>query len=237
MNINFNTKYIILWGDLHSVDRAYSILKYKQNNLDNQTVLMLGDFGLGFAKREYDEVRLNKLNEVCRNRNILLYVIRGNHDCPEFWNRNYCFSNLFLVPDYSSAQFPNNKKALLVGGGISIDRPARREGLDYWADEITVYQKINNKYDYLFSHDTANYFNFSTESLWGSPYQDFLRDDTDLFNDALNQRNVLGQIISDTQCKYVFHGHFHRSIKEEKNGVTCQCLDIEELFEFDSEKY
>ncbi|MFM9825463.1 metallophosphoesterase [Flavobacterium sp.] len=233
MSISFKTNEILLWGDLHGLDRAIYILN-STLNIDNQTILMLGDFGLGFSSRENDDARLKKINILCIQRNILLYVISGNHDNKDFWRRGYEFSNLFLIKDYTPAIFPNKKTALLVGGGISIDRSSRREGLDYWSDEITIYVKQNEHYDYLFAHDCPNYFNNSTESLWSSPYQDFLRDDPDLFEDALDQRNVIGQIVEDIKCEWCFSGHFHNNVKEEKNGIKYQCLNIEELFIFDS---
>ena len=75
---------------------------------------------------------------------------------------------------------------------------------------------------------------WSVTFLSCSPYQDFLRDDPDLFEDALDQRNVIGQIVEDIKCEWCFSGHFHNNVKEEKNGIKYQCLNIEELFIFDS---
>jgi hypothetical protein len=81
--------------------------------------------------------------------------------------QKYKFSNLFLVKDYTPAIFPNKKTALLVGGGISIDRSARREGLDYWSDEITIYIKQNKHYNYLLSNnlDHPSHLNFLMDEL------------------------------------------------------------------------
>lgn len=232
--INFRFNSILLLGDSHCLRRLFQIIQRKPN-IDNFDIVSVGDNGIGFCGREFDEVYLKRINDECKKRNIILYIQRGNHDDPKIWTeQNYKFSNLFLVKDYTPAIFPNKKTALLVGGGISIDRSARREGLDYWSDEITVYIKQNKHYNYLFAHDCPNYFNNSTESLWSSPYQSFLRDDPDLFEDALNQRNVLGQIVKDIECQWCFSGHFHSNLKEEKNGIKYQCLNIEELFIFDS---
>lgn len=231
--INFRSNSILLLGDTHDLRRTFQIIQRKPN-IDNFDIVFLGDGGEGFCGREHDEVYLKRINDECVKRNIFLYIIRGNHTNPIVWQRNYKFSNLFLVPDYTPAIFPNKKTALLVGGGISIDRSCREENLDYWSDENTIYVKQNKHYNYLFAHDCPNYFNHSTESLWSSPYQDFLRDDPDLFQDALDQRNVLGQIVKDIECKYAASGHYHNSTKEEKNGIKYQCLNIEELFLFDS---
>lgn len=232
--IKFRSNICVLLGDTHSLERTFHIVQRKPN-LDNLDIIFLGDGGEGFCGREHDEVYLKRTSDECKKRNIFLYVIRGNHSNPEVWKRGYKFDNVLLVQDYTEAKFPNGKTALLVGGGISIDRSARREGLDYWTDEITQYIKQAKQFDFLFSHDCPDYFNHSTESLWSSPYQAFLRDDADLFEDAQNQRNVLGKIVKDVQCKFVASGHFHRSIIEEKFGIKYQCLNIEELFLFDTE--
>lgn len=234
--IKFRNNSIILLGDSHDLRRLFIIVQRKPN-IDNLDIVSVGDNGIGFCGREFDEVYLKRISDECKKRNIRLFVQRGNHDDPKIWTeRNYQFSNLFLVPDYTPAIFPNNKTALLVGGGVSIDRSARREGLDYWSDEITPYIKQNQKFNCLFGHDCPDYFNNSTDSLWSSPYQQYLLDDADLLNDALDQRNVMGQIVSDIQCEFIFSGHYHSSVSEEKFGIKYRCLNIEELLEFDSEK-
>lgn len=231
MKIRFRSNTILLCGDTHDYRRTLSIIQRK-SNIDNFDILFLGDGGEGFFGKEQDAIWLQRISNEAKKRNIIFYCIRGNHTNPDVWDRKYQFTNLILVPDYSEAIFPNNKTALIVGGGISIDRFYRKVGVDYWPNEITHYQKINKQFDYLFSHDAPDNFNHSTQSLWNSPYKQLLLDDSKLFNDAKIQRNVIGQIVEDIKCKIMYSGHFHNSIKEEKNGIKYKCLDIEEISEF-----
>jgi hypothetical protein len=231
--INFRSDQILLIGDTHDLRRTHTIFQRKPN-IDDFDSVFLGDGGEGFFGRETDEVYFKRINEECRKRNIRLFCLRGNHTNPEVWRRNYEFSNLFLVPDYTPATFPNGKMALLVGGGLSIDRFYRTEGLDYWKDEITVYQKTHQKFYYLFAHDCADYFNHSTESLKTSPYAPLLLNDPTLFRDALAQRRAIGDIVADIEPKYCFSGHFHNSIQEEKFGIKYRCLDIDEILLLDT---
>lgn len=231
--IKFRNNNIILIGDSHSYDVTYTIIK-NTPNIDGYDCVFIGDGG-EFGKPKQNEYSLNRINEICIKRNIDLYYMRGNHSNPDVWKRNYIFSNLFLVQDYTEAEFPNGKNALLVGGGISVDRCFRKEGLDYWADEITPYKKMDKHFNFLFAHDAPDYFNHSTQSLWNSPYQKNLHEDVDLFQDALDQRNVIGQIIEDIKPEYCISGHFHNNIKDEKFGIKYRCLDINELFLFDSD--
>lgn len=231
--IEFNSNKILLLGDCHGLRNVANIIRYKPN-LDNRTILQIGDFGLGFCPKSADEKELGKINEDCKKRNILLYVQRGNHDNESFWLSSYNFSNLFLVPDYTEAIFPNGKTALLVGGGISIDRPVREVGRDYWPTEKTKYKKVNKKFDVLFSHDCPDYFNHNTESLLTSPYAAFLKMDRALYKDALDQRLVMNQIVEDINCKEIYSGHYHNSLQESVNSINYRCLDIEEIYEYNS---
>lgn len=226
--ITFNSNAILLWGDSHSVPSILSRINRKE--LNNFQILHLGDVGLGFRLLEKDEKDLHNINESCRERNIILYLLRGNHDDPDFWTkRKYSFSNLFLVPDYTEAEFPNGKTALLVGGGVSIDRFARKSGIDYWPNEITPYKKMEKKFNYLFSHDAPDYFNHSTGSLRTSPFSAFLKVDRDLEADALRQRQTIDMIVEDINPEKIISGHFHNRVQEEKFGIKYRCLDIDEI--------
>lgn len=233
MDIKFTQDKIYLLGDSHAYRVLFGLVKTLPKDC---TALSLGDNGEGFAHHSNDAMCLNKINELCKIKNIVLYVIRGNHTNPDVYRRGYIFSNLFLVPDYSTATFPNGKIALLVGGGISIDRLARKEGVDYWSDEATIYHKVDKQYNILFSHDAPEYFNFSTDSLRYSHLKDYLLRDKTLLQDCLNQRNVINNIVEDISCEYVCSGHFHCSLFQEKNGIKYRCLNINEIVEFNSDK-
>jgi ABC-type multidrug transport system ATPase subunit len=51
-------------------------------------------------------------NEICLNKDINLFIIRGNHDATydDIWN--YELSNVFLIKNQACGVFPNGKKAL-----------------------------------------------------------------------------------------------------------------------------
>lgn len=233
MQIKFRSNNILLWGDTHDVKYAYRIIQNKPN-LDGFDIVHLGDLGLGFNRPEWDAEYLQKISAAAKKRGIRLFIIRGNHDDPGVWERGYGFDNLFLVKDYTSAIFPNGKRALLVGGGVSIDRPHRTIDFDYWPGEVTPYRKINEHFDYLFSHDCPDYFNYTTESLWVSPYKQFLIDDKNLFGDALAQRRTMNKIVDDIKPSFIAGGHFHRSIMETKNDIIYKCVDINEIILFEA---
>lgn len=233
--IKFRGNRILLCGDTHGPRNFYFKL-LNMPALYGNDIVHIGDFGLGFNNEASDLVDLRSMNKICQEKGINLYIIRGNHDDPARWNLEGG-SNIFLVKDYTPAVFSNGKTALLVGGGVSIDRPFRKQGIDYWKDEATTYQKTDKKFNYLFAHDAPDYFNHSTESLKTSPYAPFLIDDKTLFADCLNQRNVISNIVADITPTHCFSGHFHNRVQEEKNGIKYRCLAIDEVIEFDSDKF
>lgn len=236
ISFNFRSDTICLLGDTHSYAVTHQIIK-NYPNLDNEDVLFLGDGGEGFGAHQDDAHNLNKINLACKERNINFYCIRGNHCDPGIFYRKYCFSNLLLVPDYSKGQFPCGRAALLVGGGISVDRITRKVGVDYWPDEKTEYQKINRTYDFVFAHDAPAEFNHQTDSLWRS-YSGFVTKDVRLLDDCARQRQTMSKIFADVHPKFAASGHYHNSRKEEKviagNLVKYRCLDIKEIDIFDA---
>lgn len=226
--IKFRENRVILLGDTHSYQRTLAVIKNKlvEQNCD---IIFLGDGGEGFHYPETDLKSLSAINQICEGRGINLYYIRGNHTNPRVFNSGYSFSNLFLVQDYTKAEFPNREKALLVGGGVSIDRRFRVSGIDYWPEEVTPYYKTGESFNYLFSHDCPDYFNHSTESLWVSPFSAFLKIDKDLYRDALNQRITMNKIVDDIGTKFIWSGHYHNKISEKKKNIKYRCVDVEEF--------
>ena len=87
-------------------------------------MIQVGDFGAGFRKDFLDDMLY--LNDVLNEYNVTLYVIRGNHDDPKFFNGNHNWGNLKLLKDYTVLDL-EGKKILLIGGAISIDRGNRIE--------------------------------------------------------------------------------------------------------------
>jgi hypothetical protein len=228
--IQFRQNSCQLLGDTHSMGDTLAMLR-RSGIRDNMDVVFLGDGGEGFNGRGYDERMLDEISKVCCQRNIRLYCIRGNHSNPSCWvGGGYDRPpSVFFVPDYTDGVFPNGTTCLMVGGGLSIDRYTRAEGIDYWAAEITIYQKMEKKYDILFSHDAPEHFNHSTASLKDTPYGPYLLVDHTLSEDCLLQRNVISQIAKDIECRHIFSGHFHNKVRQKIRGVEYRCLAICEV--------
>lgn len=244
---------IVLIGDTHGNHNV--IKRYIKNSVDT-TFFHVGDFGIGFSKLTYDEHCLNELNSLLKNNNCDMFVIRGNHDNPNFFNGNYILSNLQLVSDYSQI-IVNDETFLLVGGAISIDREPRkidmREYLKYnnhkelyWKNEnfnLDISKIENLKgIDYVITHSSPHFmfpindFNNHKDSH-GSLIEHFVMryGDVTLKDDLNKERLDISQlhdilIENGNKIKKWFMGHFHNHVEEKHGDVEFIILNIDEFY-------
>ena len=176
-------------------------------------------------------------DEFLKGRNSQLYIIRGNHDMPSYFSQTNKKGNIHFLKDYSLLEI-NNKKLLLIGGAISIDRTHRVEGSSYWKDEafnfdeklLTKTLEGIDKVDIVVTHNAPTEF-------W--PYelsptvQHFLERDKPLFTDLVNERNAHSNLMKQLnrfKPRYWYYGHFHAKYKGEYEGIKYRLLDEMEIY-------
>jgi UDP-2,3-diacylglucosamine pyrophosphatase LpxH len=226
---------IILVGDIHG---EYSRLRYNINRLNHEDayIIQVGDFGMGFYKLNYykNEV-FPRLNETLVNRNCHLYVIRGNHDDPEYFkqtNNPFDFSNITLLEDYSELTLLS-KSILLIGGAVSIDRRFRTEGKSWWCDE-----PFKLKLEHEFPYRDSQYDLVVTHTRPGvcgafkgfDNIKEWCDQDADLKNDLIEESQLLNYVYERTRPKDWIYGHFHTSNTTQYETTKFRCLDIDEQY-------
>ena len=149
---------MIFLGDIHgNCAWLRYVIENNQSAYRNQTIIQVGDFGVGFTTEYNDNKTLEDLDKFLSKFNIIMYVLKGNHDNPLYFKGNHIFNNLKLMPDYSVIEVEGSK-ILLVGGALSIDRSDRlkymqiaaSQGISresYWFDEAFALdeKKIRSK--------------------------------------------------------------------------------------------
>ena len=116
-------------GDIHG--NFTGLVKFVAENLENCDVIVCGDIGVGFEKCAHYENVFAKLDTKLVSRDVKLYMFRGNHDDPAYFNGDNGmkgFDNIILVPDYSVLLSADGYTILMVGGAVSIDRKYRIVG-------------------------------------------------------------------------------------------------------------
>lgn len=192
-------KKIYFLGDLHG---KWDILMSKIVHLDitDIDIVQVGDFGVGFDKNE-DVHNLIKLGKFLQERNINMYVIRGNHDDPKYFDDELSIANLHLVPDYTILEL-NGKKLLLVGGGVSIDREHRTQDINWWSKEQMYFNENIEKQevDIIVTHvPSRKYMVGHINPKFGH----FIQIDID------KEQEILDKIEERVDYKYWVSGHFH----------------------------
>lgn len=223
-----NYSKIFVLGDIHG-EFAY-LCDVIRELPPGSLLIQLGDFGLGFKSEVRDLQELQWINNALIEKDVNLFVIRGNHCKKEYWNKNLEYSNLKLIKDYTQLTI-NGKKCLFVGGAISVDRFGRKFGVDYWLNEGVTYlnkeelEKIG-KIDYLFIHSAPD---FCFPRGYDAPIvTGWAKYDKTLIRDLKEEREYLSYLTKVISPNKVWYGHFHSSKTEIIDGCEYNLLDINE---------
>ena len=228
---------IMFIGDIHG-DTNTILDIYKRYDLKDMSMIQVGDFGLGFDTIYSNKESLHWLNRCLKGRNIILYIVRGNHDNPSlFKNDIFEFSNIKLIHDNDVINIGGHN-ILFLGGAISIDRTMRKDGKTYWHDEMYVLDENRLRdmrgIDIVVSHSApSSMYPYNTNGF-GSIVNSYLKYDDKLKDDLLKERADLQKafniIKENNNIKYYIYGHFHDSHIEVVDGVTEVLLDINGVY-------
>lgn len=132
--LKFNTKSVYAIGDLHG---EFNVLPYfiKSYDIKDSIIIVCGDIGIGFNKKDYYKQVFTKIGRELKKRNVIILLVRGNHDNKEcFDSVEYNTKYIKLISDYSIIQvydindikqIEKSFNILCVGGAVSIDRRVR----------------------------------------------------------------------------------------------------------------
>jgi calcineurin-like phosphoesterase family protein len=224
-------------GDTHGFIR--SIARWAETS-DTRNLIHVGDYGVGFSGWEKPTKSLASLLD---QNNKTLFIIRGNHDDPsKFCNQSFLGKNgggIHLVQDGTVATW-GEEKILFNGGGISIDRSKRVQGISYWDDEKFKSVEVSETFDHLVTH-------ISLTSVQGHSIQhpfvlSWASDDSDLVTDLYQEQQELSNWIDylfaqGNRIKSWYYGHYHKSIWSRYNETKCVGLDINEIKPFNRSEY
>jgi len=235
-------------GDTHG---AFNYIRYNIKHLciENVDMFHVGDFGVGFSNNDSRE--LDNLNSFLESKNIILHVIRGNHDNPLFFNGNFIMSNLKLHKDYTVVDV-NGDNILMVGGAISIDRKFRIDEMSryknvkrnielHWPDEVFVLDeaKLSEFRDikYIITHSAPHFvdpINGFGRLTHGPLVEDFSKDDpylkAELDEERQNITRMYDILKENNNISKWFYGHFHRHNITKYDDTDFIMLDINEFF-------
>jgi UDP-2,3-diacylglucosamine pyrophosphatase LpxH len=231
---------LIFIGDVHG--EFYDLThKLANHNIRSSTFIQVGDFGVGFKSNKENEIKqLGKLNDRLKADGNVMYVIRGNHDDPAYFDGQVAYSNLIFLKDYSLLEI-EDKKILLAGGAISIDRNSRKLNVNYWENEefalsesmLKAALKRVKKLDIVVTHSAPS--EFEPREL-GKIVWEYCVYDSGLIHELKKERgrhSLLMNILAGLKLKptHWYYGHFHYSYHNNYGGLKYRVLNCSEFFE------
>ncbi|MCK9574650.1 MAG: metallophosphoesterase [Candidatus Pacearchaeota archaeon] len=234
-------QHIVVVGDNHGKWGELGYRIRERYKIRDSVICIAGDIGMGFEKTGFYLDEFKKLNRILENTNNVLFMVRGNHDDPSYFQGDKAplvdmFSRIKLVPDYFLLETgPAN--ILFVGGATSIDRTQRVEGSSYWSNEQCVYDPIaianlTDKVTVVVTHTAPKFADPTTKTgIMG-----WFNEDWRLIDECEKERHNMTMIYdhlkkNDHEIKYWCYGHFHFSKRVQHDTTTFIVCDEQEFYE------
>jgi hypothetical protein len=211
---------IAITGDIHG---PRAVPRFFPQNIISETSTMpdvfitLGDFGIVWHPYpNSDEIAaINALDELP----YPILSVLGNHENFERINQlpvidlyggnvRKVSANVFFL-QHGESYLIDNRRFLVFGGGLSIDKNRRTQYVDWWPEEIPsaadlrkaaeTVKKHNGKFDYVLTHTAPEEAAQEMMRLCGM--EDLEKDDP--------TERMLSEIAHTVTCKRWFFGHYH----------------------------
>ncbi len=229
--MNEFNKNIIVAGDIHGMWRHLNTLISKKQP---KYVLQCGDFGWfpgrKIKSRTRNGMRISGFDPLgVKAGKTEVYWCPGNHEnWEELELRNATPSevmpNVFYMRRGATAELPDGRIVLFMGGAISIDRNARTPGIDWFPQEIIPYAEIYrleqneiDKVDIVISHTCP--LEFKPGLMDKIPYKGWEWK----FHDP--SQEVLSAILEIYKPSLWYFGHFHVNSYGKYDNTEWYCLN------------
>ena len=244
--IKHNQQDVYVIGDLHGNFELLEDYIRERDFISNCILIAAGDCGFGFKPLHAYLWEMENLNFALSQKNCILYMVRGNHDDPQYFNKQLInLSNVHTIEDYSVIEV-GLYNILCVGGGISIDRllrlsydNERKKTIEelhlpttfhpsYWDNEMPIFneEKLNEIKDsgimitHVVSHTSPSFcFKVGTKGI-----ETWINADKNLLKDLSEERQIMTKLYDKLMedkhpiMKWVF-GHFHQHHEENINSI------------------
>lgn len=225
---------IYLIGDIHGDITQIMSENLKKSGINikyNDTIIVLGDFGIMFKDTEQQRESLKYISGLSYN----VVFIDGNHEnfdylnkqdvCTKWGNKVHKLSDRCFHLIRGNIYRIEGHNFLCFGGATSVDKEYRVLGSTYWNEELPDRFDINRLEKSLDSGKTIDYVLTHTCS------NKILSDMKTIkpFGDRCKVRDILDGVedfLSDSSFKWFF-GHFHTYEVVDKKHI---CLYNEDVY-------
>lgn len=222
---------LLFCGDVHGLIPGLVSRLCDEMSLTDTDCIVCGDFGVGFDK-SWNNL-YSKLEKKLKKANNHIWVVRGNHDNPKYFEEEGKYSKDYVtfMEDYKIYTIAG-KTILPIGGATSLDKKYREEGKTWWPDEVIKRVEMKTlpvRVDVIVSHQCPMIFD--------PIHLRFDDEDDKLFEEVQNERDYLSEIAFNVKADYWYYGHHHEHYKGEYKGITWTCLGIDKRLRPEIEEY
>jgi predicted phosphodiesterase len=219
-------------GDTHG--NFHNILnKMNRYLLSDCYIVHVGDFGA----YNFNMSKIKAFDTLLKLNNIKMFVVRGNHDDPSFFD-GQTIGNITFVADYTVLELDGDR-ILCIGGAVSVDRVARiKKGLDYHTDEKLIFNRKALEgimgVNVLVTHTAPDFCSPLPNYDYSDFIQSYAENDAKLIEDLMEERANLTKIFevlkANNKIEQHYYGHFHKSYTEEIDGCIHRLLNVDEIY-------
>lgn len=249
LDLSSRPNYVIVCGDIHG-EYETLVNEIEQHGISDAVVIIAGDCGFGFCRPAYyDDIYKRKMHGKLERNNVLLLMVRGNHDDPIYFEKELIdYPYMKTLPDYTIVH-TNSHNILCIGGAVSQDRNFRISMMAvqgkgkmplWWADEPFVFKKDelqvledeHVRIDTVITHPAPS---FCPPYMKGD-FEHFCANDDNLADDVKHEREGLDAVYDwliqhGHPLHNWYYGHYHHSDIFERGGTLFRLLNINELKE------
>ncbi len=239
----------IVCGDIHGEFETL-VFEIRRRHINDAIVIVAGDCGFGFEHPNYyDNIYKYKIRKKLEKNNVLLLMVRGNHDDPVFFEKELIdYPYMKTLPDYTIVHTKSHN-ILCVGGAVSVDRKLRTSFMSiskkgkmpiWWKEEPFVFkenelielEKEHILIDTVITHTCPVYCPPQTKA----DLEHFCANDDMLYDDIKKERQDVKALYDWLKAHNQpligwYYGHFHDSAMTDYEGVLFCLLNINELKE------
>lgn len=223
---------LYIMGDYH--EQFVGLIQNLKAMQKPASLILLGDYD---AYRAQDLVDLAGIAERLQ---VVMYLLRGNHDNPKCWQDRELSNTLetkwfHLLEDIDLLMW-KGEKMITISGAVSVDRTCLRfEQGHCWPKEEGIPKDAASKVKELGGCDILlTHTGIIDGMTLNNPFiKSYASADECLIDDIKAERKLVKQIQAASGCSKHYFGHFHQTWKGEQLGIDVRCLDICELLQLD----
>lgn len=226
----FEPRTIVVAGDWHeNLPWAVQVVKDAPGVLPGERqplILQLGDFGIWSGS--YGEYFMSELAEACRENNVKIWFIDGNHEDFPLLHKWEDGDPIRWLPRGTRWTW-HDRTWLALGGAVSLDRKQRREGVSWFPEEeITDEQELavmmDGHADVMAVHECP----WRAVQHLALDVDDGTWDPEELAR-SFRHSQRLQRIVDQVQPRYLMHGHLHMAYRRELpfNHGLCEVTGLD----------